>query len=194
METEDLFRINYRKSEPKAGRLLLSYPTLNDFYFKRSVILLTEHTSKGSVGFVLNKEIKVPLNSLLEGFPHIEALISIGGPVSPESLHFIHRLGDIIPDTVHVVDDVYWGGDFDYLKKMILANQVAREDIIFFLGYSGWSEGQLKDELEQNSWLVMENKEIGLFREKKISWKNIVKSLGNDFRTWRNFPDDPTLN
>jgi len=194
METEDLFHINYKNKDPKTGRILVSYPTLNDFYFKRSVILITEHTENGTVGFVLNKEIKVPINNLLEDFPEIDAHISIGGPVSPETLHFIHRLGEVIPGTVHVVDDIYWGGDFEYLKSLYLAQKVKKEDIQFFLGYSGWSGGQLDEELKKDSWLVMDNKEIGILQKKAINWKNIIGGMGENFRFWQNFPEDPTLN
>lgn len=194
MKSEDLFKTNYKNLKPETGRLLISYPTLNDFYFKRSIVLLTEHNLKGSIGFVLNKEVKISLSSLVKDFPEIDALVSIGGPVSPETLHFIHRLGEKIPEAIHVVDDIYWGGDFEALKDLIKAGLVENSDLRFFLGYSGWAEGQLEAELDQDSWLVIKNEQVNLFQKKNVKWTEVVKRLGEDFRLWQNFPDDPSLN
>ena len=194
MKSEDLFKTNYKNLKPETGRLLISYPTLNDFYFKRSIVLLTEHNLKGSIGFVLNKEVKISLSSLVKDFPEIDDLVSIGGPVSPETLHFIHRLGVKIPEAFHVVDDIYWGCDFEALKDLIKAGLVENSDLRFFLGYSGWAEGQLEAELDQDSWLVIKNEQVNLFQKKNVKWTEVVKRLGEDFRLWQNFPDDPSLN
>jgi putative transcriptional regulator len=104
------------KNDKKAtqGCVLISEPFLNDTYFKRSVVYLTEHTDKGSVGFVLNKPIDLKVQDVLHVFPVIETGISIGGPVSTNTVHYIHTLGSRLPNSVHVQDEIFWGAILMY--------------------------------------------------------------------------------
>ena len=106
----DFFKIkNDKKASP--GRVLISEPFLSDTYFKRSVVLLTEYSEEGAVGFVLNKPVDLRVHDVIHDFPEIEAGISIGGPVNTNTVHFIHTLGELVPESVHVIDNIYWGGD-----------------------------------------------------------------------------------
>ena len=100
----DFFRIDHKRVAPREGLVLVAEPGLMDQYFKRSIIILVEHNSEGTVGFVLNNIIEVNLSELMPDFPDFPALVSIGGPVSPNSIHFIHTLGDIIPDSKLISD------------------------------------------------------------------------------------------
>ena len=86
--------------EPQKGKILLSEPFLLDNYFKRSIVLITEHNDDGTIGFVLNKPVNVRINEVIENFPVMEAEVALGGPVSTNTLHYIHTLGDIIPNSV----------------------------------------------------------------------------------------------
>lgn len=191
----NLFKIEYNKVAPKKGRILVAEPFLQDNYFKRSIVLLTEHSSEGAVGFVLNKPIDVKVNEVMNGFPYFDSDVCIGGPVSTNTVHYIHTLGDIIPNAVHVVDDIFWGGDFDFVKSLIKEGGLTNGQIRFFLGYSGWHAGQLENELEQNSWLVTEVKPSLIMKHTTSNvWKSTLSQLGEKYKIWSDFPENPGLN
>lgn len=190
----NIFKIEYNKVEPLRGRVLVAEPFLQDTYFKRSLVLLTEYTPDGSIGFVLNKTLDVAINEVIEDFPAFDATVGIGGPVSTNTIHYLHTLGDIIPNSEHVFGNIYWGGDFDIIKEMIIAQEIHSSQIRFFLGYSGWQAGQLETELKSNSWLVTEVKPNNIMVHNTNIWKETMVTLGEKYKIWSNFPENPGLN
>ena len=142
---------------PKKGCLLIEEQTiLNDMSFNRSVILLTEHSEDGSVGFILNKPLAYSINDLI---PEIDAnfVIYNGGPVEQDNLYFLHNVPELIPDSIEISYGLYWGGNFETTKELINAGKLSKQNIRFFLGYSGWETNQLEEELNDNSWIILEN-------------------------------------
>jgi putative transcriptional regulator len=190
----NIFKIEYNKVSPKKGRVLVSEPFLQDTYFKRSLVLITEHSQDGAVGFVLNKPLDVKASEVMNDFPLSETTVSIGGPVSTNTVHYLHTLGDLIPNSVHVIKNIYWGGDFESLKDLIKSGEVKPDQIRFFLGYSGWHAGQLEKELEQNSWLVTEIGNNNVMDPHANLWKNTLSQLGEKYKIWANFPENPSQN
>ena len=181
--------------KPQKGRVLISEPFLLDNYFKRSIVLLTEHNDEGTIGFVLNKPISVNINEVIEDFPSIQTEVSLGGPVSTNTLHFLHTLGDIIPNSLPVKDNIYWGGDFEIIKRLIASENINSGQIRFFLGYSGWSANQLDNELEENSWVVSEiTADEIMMPMNKHFWKKTLKGMGSKYEMWSNFPENPEMN
>ena len=191
----DFFSIENNKIA-RQGRVLISEPFLNDTYFKRSVVLLTEHSEEGSVGFVLNKPVDLSVNDVLADFPEVDAEISIGGPVNTNTIHYIHTLGERITNSVRVLDNLYWGGDFDVLKNLLMQGAIQSNQIRFFLGYAGWSPKQLEGELSENAWLVSEMKSEHIMQGPDDNlWRDILRKSGNKkYRTWVNFPENPSMN
>lgn len=194
---KNIFKITHNGLLPVQGSILISEPFLQDSYFQRSVVLLVEHTTQGSMGFILNKKTSLSVNSFfpeLKDFPAIP--IYLGGPVCPNRLFFIHSLGDVlIPDACQVKEQLYFDGHFDTLKKYIINGHPIEGKVKFFLGYSGWSEGQLNDEINKNSWVVSHKTNLDLIRaEGDAFWKNSVEALGTDYKTWTKYPKDPYLN
>ncbi len=175
--------------------MLISDPFLNDAYFKRSVVFLTEHSQKGSVGFVLNKPVDVAINEILADFPSVDTSISVGGPVGTNSVHYIHSMGDLIPNSVKVIDNIWWGGDIDVVKQLIKGGDLNNNQIRFFVGYSGWESKQLESEIAKNSWVVSEL-DSGLIMSgwNKGSWKKVLNILGGKYKLWTNFPENPGMN
>lgn len=191
----NFFEIEDKYLAPAKGKVLISEPFLRDSYFKRSIVFLTEHNKEGSVGFVLNKPVDLPVNEVIKDFPEINAGVSIGGPVGTNTVHYLHTLGDIVPNSVNVIDDIYWGGDFDFIKGLIKAEKVMGDQIRFFLGYSGWNPNQLENELSENSWLVAEIDSMDIMRINTPEiWKDILAKLGDRYKIWANFPENPGLN
>jgi putative transcriptional regulator len=190
----DFFKVENENMAPKQGRVLISEPLLNDSYFKRSVVLLTEYSADGAVGFVLNKPIDLPINEVIDDFPDFQASIYVGGPVAKDTIHFLHTLPDLIPNSVHVRDNIYWGGDFDRIKELIEEGLIKPSQIRFFLGYSGWSPNQLDEEIENNAWLISEIDESKIMYPDQYLWTKTLQALGEKYKIWTNCPENPSLN
>jgi putative transcriptional regulator len=180
----------------KKGQLLIADPyIIGDASFARAVVLLTAHNHEGSVGFIINKPLKYTINDLL---PEINATFKIynGGPVEQDNLYFIHDVPDQIPNSIEISNGIYWGGCFDSVKELINQQQINKNNIRFFLGYTGWDVAQLETEMEQNSWIATtnsyENKIIG--KSTTQFWKEKIIELGGDYLIWSNAPEDPYLN
>jgi putative transcriptional regulator len=129
----------------------------------------------------------------MEDFPAGEAQLSIGGPVAANTLHYLHTFGHI-PDAVEVVSGIYWGGNLDVVRQLLSISVMNPEDIRFFLGYSGWSAGQLDEELKNHSWLVADIRASQIIRPSGDLWQNSVKSMGEDYHLWTTFPANPAFN
>lgn len=181
--------------KPAKGKLLVSEPYLPDPNFERSIILLCEHNESGSFGFVLNKPSLAMLGDVMEGLEQFEAPIFVGGPVQQDTLHYLHSCAEVAGATL-IASDVYWGGDFDNLKFLINTKQIDPKEIKFFLGYSGWSEGQLDTEMEADSWIVSDQfgSELVFESNPKEMWKKSLESLGGRFSIYSNYPEDPRMN
>ncbi|MHC1707119.1 MAG: YqgE/AlgH family protein [Bacteroidales bacterium] len=181
--------------KPCAGRLLISEPSLQDFYFRKAVVLLADHGEEGSFGLIINKPIHVKLNEVAKDFPDFNATVFLGGPVKTDSIFFIHTRNDLIKDSLKVLPGIYWGGNIERVTELMVKHEISAREIRFFVGYSGWAPKQLDEEMERNSWIVSKT-----FKDQVISdnpenlWSEILRSLGGQYQLWSNFPNDPSLN
>ena len=189
----DIFKIE-NKLSPKQGRVLVAEPFLPGDYFSRSTVLLVQCTEEGDVGFILNKPTNLLVKDLFKGFPDFESNAFLGGPVSNDKLFFLHTLGEKIPDSLQVRDQLFWSGDFDHLTALISAGLVDEEEVRFFLGYSGWSSGQLAAEIDGHSWVVVDPAVETILSSDENFWNESVKSLGGNAQLWQNFPENPEMN
>jgi putative transcriptional regulator len=190
----DFFSIRYNNVAPQPGKLLISEPFTADTLFKRSVILLSDHNETGSVGFILNKPIKKKISDISDEFGQFDAPVSLGGPVGRDKIYYIHTLGKLIPNSIRVSGDIYWGGDYETLYHLILKNQVPQNKIRFFVGYSGWEAGQLNKEISKNFWLISDSNSELIMDNEQALWSKVVKNLGEKYRVWANFPENPVHN
>jgi putative transcriptional regulator len=190
----NIFKIEYNKVAPQKGRVLVSEPFLQDTYFKRSIVLLTEYSDKGASGFVLNKPLNVKVTDIIPEFPATDINISIGGPVETNTLHFMHTLGAEVPNAVHVFKDIWWGGDIGYITDKLSSGEISSGQLRLFLGYSGWDAGQLENELDQNSWMVTEINSKEMMFPMENLWKTAMNRMGDKYRIWANFPENPSQN
>ena len=191
----DLFAILPEDKIPEKGKILISEPFLPDTFFNRSIVYLTDHTPQGSVGFILNKKLDIKVSSAIEGFEGWNEYLNMGGPVAPDTLHYLHNMGDLIPKSVLVDGNTYWGGDIDSIRELIKTGKIKQSQIRFFLGYSGWSAGQLESELKEDSWVIAKVKsDIILNNNSDDTWKRVLRSFKNKYRMWADFPDSPEMN
>lgn len=182
--------------QPKKGNLLIAEPSIiGDVSFNRSVVLLADHNKSGSVGFILNKPLDYAINDLV---PEIEEDFEVfnGGPVEQDNLYFIHKVPDLIPNSVEISHGIFWGGNFDIVVTLINKKVLKPKDIKFFLGYSGWEVEQLENELETNSWVISDNVYKQDLIEKCCSsfWKEKMIELGGEYSIWSNAPENPSFN
>jgi len=180
---------------PSKGKLLVSEPSiLNDKSFNRSVIYLSEHNKEGCIGFIINKPTDFILKDLITDID-CDFKVYNGGPVEQENLYFIHKLPNLIPNSIEIDKDIYWGGDFDILTELLNKNTIDPSEIRFFLGYSGWSLKQLNEELNESTWTVVDNKYPNILKvESNDIWKNLLLEFGGEYQIWANAPKNPNLN
>ena len=189
----DIFKIE-SKLKPKQGRVLIAEPFLPGDYFSRSTVLLVQCSEEGDVGFILNKPTDLLVKDLFKGFPEFDANAFLGGPVSNDKLFFLHTMGDKIPDSLPVSGNLFWSGNFDHLTSLISAGLVEEEEVRFFLGYAGWSAGQLAAEIADHSWVVIEPTIETILSSDENFWNDSVQSIGGNALLWQNFPENPELN
>jgi len=196
MDASELFTIKSNTTKPFEGQVLLAEPMLNSLHFGRSVILLIEVSPKeGCFGIIINKPISVQIDRLSDDLPFFDAPVFVGGPVDENRLFFLHTLGDEVPESIKIMDGLYWGGDFDIIKSLIISGQANRSNLRFFLGYAGWESGQLEKELKENTWAVgdINTHQIMTNHPEKL-WSQLTEQLGGRYRYWKMFPKDPRMN
>ena len=181
--------------EPGPGILLVADPFLKDPNFLRTVVFLCEHQDEGSFGFVLNRKDENTLDELIPELEGHQLPLFYGGPVQIDTIHFLHQYPEEIPGGLEVMKGIYWGGDFDKVVDMIKNESIDTSKIRFYIGYSGWTSGQLEGELTEKSWLTVKaTRKIVFHKDYLEIWKDSLKQLGGDYEMMINFPIDPQLN
>jgi putative transcriptional regulator len=181
--------------EPGPGILLIADPFLKDPNFLRTVVFLCENKDEGSFGFVLNRKYENTLDELLPDAEGHKLPVFYGGPVQADSIHFLHQYPREIPGGVEVMKGVYWGGDFEKAVEFIKTGNSYPDKIRFYIGYSGWSNGQLEEEIEEKTWLTVAATPALVFDTNHDQiWKQSLKELGGDYEMMIHFPIDPQLN
>jgi putative transcriptional regulator len=173
--------------ESVRGHLLIAAPSLFD-YFRRTVVLVLEHTSDGAMGVVLGRSSDTRVADavpLLAELPGADDPVYLGGPVSPQSVvalgdferpeeagtQVVGSLGTLDPD-----------GTNESLRRVRV-----------YAGYAGWSPGQLDGELEQGAWIVQDADPEDPFRAGDI-WADALARKGGHYRLMTTMPADPSLN
>ena len=197
VDDEKIWSYEFEKSkELKAGQLLLSEPFMPDENFRRTVVLVCEHNHEnGTVGLILNKPINLRLTEIMEDFPPFKGKVFLGGPVGTDTLQFLHALGDQVDGSVQLAENLYWGGDFEQVKQLMRNETIKPDDIRFYLGYSGWTPGQLQGELKENAWIITQASNKQIFQTPYESlWREVMRNMGGIYSTMAGYPENPALN
>lgn len=193
-----LFRINMPTRKPQPGALLVAEPFLREEHFNHAVISLIEYSAeKSAMGLVLNKPTGYTLGEAIDGInSNINIPIYCGGPVSCDRLFYIHSIGPQIPGSNPLANDLFIGGDFKAVKEYINLGLPTEGIIRFFVGYSGWNEGQLDEEISSHVWAVAPRPASSelLKDDGEAFWYHIVRSMGESYRNWLYHPLNPQLN
>lgn len=177
------------------GTILVARPTLLTDVFHRSVVLLTDHSKdSGSIGFVMNKSLHIPVNEFLKDL-NSEFMVYEGGPVDQENIFYIHKRPDLIMESEKITDTLYWSGNFEDVKYAINNGFIKENEIRFYLGYSGWATEQLQTEIDKKAWNINNIINFDVFSTWHNNlWKNQMQELGGENLLWYNMPENPMLN
>jgi putative transcriptional regulator len=177
------------------SKILIAEPFLGDPNFERSIILLCEDNEDGAFGFVLNQPTEVKVEELHEKLTFFQQEVLIGGPVANDSLNFIYKGEPLIEDSLELGDGVYLGGNFEQLIEFSEQGILNQNNFKFFLGYSGWTAGQLEKEINNNTWIFGQSNLNSIFdMSPENMWRNILKDMGPKYKMYSNYPIDPRLN
>ncbi|MFV0344834.1 MAG: YqgE/AlgH family protein [Bacteroidales bacterium] len=187
----------HSKERLKRGNILISQPFGGGDLFHRSVVLLISCSQEGSMGLVLNKPAEGELHSYLDlELTMLSFKVGKGGPMEEDRLFVLHSGVYDIMDSEHVKPDLYIGGDIDVIFNKMYKREIDSEHLRFFLGYAGWSRGQLEEEIEAGQWIVKDadtadimNKYVG-----DATWSDLLQSIGGEYAQWAAYPDDPRFN
>lgn len=181
--------------KPDANKFLIAEPFLKETHFKRAVILLCSHDAEGSIGLTLNHPFEHTLDELIDGVKEKNIPVFLGGPVAMDTIHILHQLPDQIKESHRIGENLYWGGNWMDLLNGVKASKIDLKKIRFYLGYSGWSAGQLEEELKENTWLVTgADHRIVFDVHYEHCWKESLRRVGSPYDEWIHFPNDPHLN
>ena len=169
-----------------AGKLLVAMPQMDDPRFHKAVIFLCAHDANGAMGLVINHTLPgLELSELLaqlriEGQVHGDDVpVMSGGPVETARGFILHKGQFRKVDSLEIKGDIYVTGTVEALKAV--AQGQGPEKMLFILGYSGWTAGQLDAEMKQNSWLVADaDPEVIFSAEPEDRWDRAIKKIGID--------------
>jgi len=172
--------------KPAMGRILISVPYYNDPFFNRSVVLIVDKDEENCVGLILNQELNCTVRQAVTGV-QIDIPVFAGGPVMHDSAFALHNFKNC-KRSEEILPHVFTGYD-EILLAIFEHNAIPKMDFKFFIGYSGWSPGQLEDEIKRKMWVVAEgNEKLVLKTPTTKVWENAVKSLGKDYAHWLEVP------
>lgn len=184
-------RRSARKHPSLAGQLLLAHPALREPIFRRTVVLLSTHGDEGAMGVVLNRPLGRQLAELNAEFalgPLAGVPLYGGGPVAPDQLIIVSWQWLKAEGAFQL----QFGLEPDKAAELIGSPGVV---VRAFLGYAGWSKGQLENELKHDTWIVTPVDGTQLEQADGTAlWRNILGSLDPDLKFLANEPDDPTRN
>lgn len=179
----------------RTGMLLIANAELQDQNFRRTVVLLCEHNASGTFGLILNRPLELGMMDIIDDYTGENLPLHWGGPVQPNTVHVLHRYGNLVSDSTEVANGVYWGGDYAQIKSLIQTKQVSSQGFKFYLGYSGWGEGQLEEEMAGRSWYLFPADSHTVFEEDVTRmWSRVLRKKGGDYAIVAMFPPDPQLN
>lgn len=180
---------------PQKGDLLLSEPFLDDDHFSRAVILLCETNKDGAFGLILNQTLDLSLLEFMQNIGKFNSIVGIGGPVDQQQLFFVHAFSDLT-GSILITENFYLGGDFQELVEKVETGVYPSEEVRFFIGYTGWDEGQLQAEIEEKTWIVTKPPvDFSVYRTKdEHLWEILLKSMGGKYKQMASFPINPNEN
>jgi putative transcriptional regulator len=179
------------------GKLLLASPVLVDPNFRRTVVLITEHTEEGAMGLVLNRPSEAAVSDAVPELAWLaeepgDETVYMGGPVTPGGVMVLAEFERPDPGAINVFGSVgFVPGDVE--DEQGFAGNLGRRRI--FAGHAGWGAGQLESEMEEDSWIVEDAQADDVFCEDPEDlWSAVLRRMGRQYALLATMPLDPSLN
>ena len=175
------------------GHFLISNYTVQDPNFNQTVILIIDHDEAGAFGLVLNRNEDISLYEAVEGMPESAGNVILfeGGPVRPDALFVIHSDSLANDPGEEILPGIFLGSS----ELLLLDLLECPYPFHVYHGYSGWSPGQLEDEINSKTWVVLPANEDMIFHENPEEiWRNALSYKGGLHAYFARNVADPSLN
>lgn len=183
-------------SQIEKGTFLIASPDVEGGVFFRTVVLICEHSSNGSFGIVINKNLDIDLPPEIidsKQLANQRVGIRAGGPVQTNQMMLLHSSDQLKEQTLQVCEGVYLGGDLQFLQKA-LGNE-SGPDIQLCFGYSGWGAGKLEQEFLDGMWYLYPASAALLFHTAPDKlWQTLLRKMGGKYATLSMIPEDLSWN
>lgn len=177
------------------GKLLIAAPSIVDLRFGHSLVLICEHSKRGSMGLIINKpNPKLDFSLLLTRLSYhhpgeVSALklrqlsqirVHFGGPVDPERGFVIHSEDyPPSPETIILPGGIHVTSTLDIIEALAIGE--GPHQAALFLGYAGWGAGQLEMEIARSDWLIGDTSSDFIYNgNDKQKWKCAIEMMGID--------------
>ncbi|MBA3722991.1 MAG: YqgE/AlgH family protein [Parachlamydiaceae bacterium] len=183
-------------SQIQRGTFLVATPDIENGFFFRGVILVCEHNANGSFGILINKSLDLELPEDIINVSQIENPnigIRAGGPIQTNQMMLLHNSNQIESQTLKICEDVYLGGDLQFLQDT-LTDQKGPVIYLCF-GYAGWGMGQLEREFLDGHWFIHPATAEHIFSTpaEKL-WQTVLREMGGKYATLSMIPEDLSWN
>jgi putative transcriptional regulator len=179
------------------GKFLVASRDLGDPNFAKTVILLVRYTEdQGAVGLVVNRATDVPISRVFQEFKEAKGRtdpVYVGGPVELNSVLALLKTASKPENATHVFGDVYLISNKDSLKTT-LASRFESSAFHAYVGYAGWSAGQLQHEVELGAWHIMAADASTVFHSDPDSvWPRLIRRTETQIACIPSIPRIPRL-
>ena len=174
------------------GNLLVSDLSLaEDFVFRRSVILICDkENKKNPMGFILNKPLEINFSNILSRITK-KFKVHYGGPVAQERLFCIHKSKLKLKSSKKITKDLSYGCNLNEIITKTKNGELNEENIMFFLGYSGWTNSQLLEEINDRCWKIDKGNSMDIFEKSEENlWTRLTKKIKGNSYIWSNAPEN----
>lgn len=183
-------------SHLEKGTFLIATPDVDTGIFARSVLLVCEHSSNGSFGIIINKNLELELPeeiTTVEELKNPRLGIRASGPVQTNQMMLLHSSPDLPEQTIEICPGVYLGGDLQFLQEAI--SDENGPNILLCFGYAGWQSGQLEREFLDGGWFLHPSSARHIFETDPDNlWQTLLREMGGRYATLSMIPDDLSLN
>ena len=180
------------KNEVDIGTILISKPFMEDKRFEKTIILIVEVNTEGTVGFIINKETSKPVDIIIEDCPKLNINAKYGGPVSTDNLFFIHQNLNLMTNSPELQAGIFWGGELEDVIKRSQDGELSIDEVSFFLGYTGWETNQLEEEIKEGSWIISNMKLTQIHNN--LDWSRLLIDINKEYEVWAKAPSNFHLN
>ncbi|MFK5956967.1 MAG: YqgE/AlgH family protein [Planctomycetota bacterium] len=176
------------------GCFLISRPAMLDPNFDGTVVMICTHDDEGTVGLTLNRPLQVPIEQVLPDADYLhdaEVPLLWGGPVGTDCVHVLSGCDNDAEDVLPIMDGVNFGGGLELVRDVFQS----KGNLRFFLGYSGWSPGQLDEELDAEGWYVVPGEVEEVWTtDWRLLWERLMAKIHPELSWMREIPENPEVN